>query len=591
MQWYEAPEGETSDKVFAYIAGLESAQSELYERFLKLAVLYDPHDISGLEVSWDRGRGPMTQVSENFVATNVDSVNAVIAVTDVRARFMTDDADWGAQRLARHLEWYAEGLDKLLDGAEVCRRAFKDASLKGTGLVKVYINSKDKICVERVMVDDIRVDEVECRVSGKPRQMHHVMVVPKEKLIAEFPEHEEQIGRAQGGSSGSTWRQLVSYRQFERDDVLVVESWYLGQRHVISIDGCELVHEEFNEEEFPIVRVIWSERDKGWHGIGLGERLAGRQREVNKLNFQEDACRDRFAVPTTWVRMADANIAVRSVNQLGRFGVYKDQPPITVIPQGFSNEGRARRQELNDGSYEETGMSRLGATGAKPAGLDSGVALREYRDQTTQRFAIQEKYWERFRLAVIVRMLDCCKKLGSKAPVITRHHRFGAKKIPWGKVDPVEIRVQIAAASTLSRTPAGRLQLVMEFAQGGLISMDEARRLIRHPDLERAMSLYTSALEDIEYCLEEILDGKDMAPEPFQNLKMLVWRGQQEYLKVRSEDAPEEILEALREYITNAAFLLSMQGQDPAMAQMQGGPEQVAPTPAIAPEAIGVTPA
>ena len=54
---------------------------------------------------------------------------------------------------------------------------------------------------------------------------------------------------------------------------------------------------------------------------------------------------------------------------------------------------------------------------------------------------------------------------------------------------------------------------------------------------------------------------------------------------------PHRMAEALREYITNAAFLLSMQGQDPAMAQMQGGPEQVAPTPAIAPEAIGVTPA
>ncbi len=38
------------------------------------------------------------------------------------------------------------------------------------------------------------------------------------------------------------------------------------------------------------------------------------------------------------------------------------------------------------------------AQAAKPGGLDSGVALREYRDQTTQRFAIQEKAFETLKL-------------------------------------------------------------------------------------------------------------------------------------------------------------------------------------------------
>jgi hypothetical protein len=39
--------------------------------------------------------------------------------------------------------------------------------------------------------------------------------------------------------------------------------------------------------------------------------------------------------------------------------------------------------------------------GAKPAGIDSGVALREYKDQTTQRFAQQEKSFEQLVLDTI----------------------------------------------------------------------------------------------------------------------------------------------------------------------------------------------
>ena len=66
------------------------------------------------------------------------------------------------------------------------------------------------------------------------------------------------------------------------------------------------------------------------------------------------------------------------------------------------------------------------------------------------------------------------------------------------QVDMQEVRVWMGAASTLSRTRAGRLQTVVEWAQAGIVSQDDARRLLEHPDLERAMSLYDAAVESIE---------------------------------------------------------------------------------------------
>jgi hypothetical protein len=197
----------------------------------------------------------------------------------------------------------------------------------------------------------------------------------------------------------------------------------------------------------------------------------------------------------------------------------------------------------------------MAAHGTKPAGLDSGAALREHRDQTTQRFATQEKAYERFKLDVVILMIGCCKRLGAKAPVINRRTRFGAKKIPWSKVDMGDARVQIAAASNLSRTPAGRTQLVLELAQAGIVSQDSAKRLLRHPDVERELSLYTAAIENIEKCFDEIADGAVVMPDPFMHLELAKWRGQQQYLQWRDDGAPERVLEALRQFVVQAVHM------------------------------------
>ena len=579
--WYRADKGEVHGRVLEYVGEIERVQSDIYDRFLKLAVLYDPHCRSG--GGWFRTQDG--QVTENVIASNCDAIAGTIAATEVRARFMTDDGDWSTQRTARHLEWYAEGLSKQLGIDDACRRAFHDGALKGTGVVKVFTDGFDEIRCERVMVDDIIVDEGECR-GGKPRQMHQRVFAGRESLKAEFPEFEIEIERSQSGPSGgaTTWRYWADYRPIERDELVCIESWYLpiGKpdterykpgRHTIVIDGCDLVDEEWHKPHFPFAIFKWTERPDGWYGIGGAERIAGHQRALNKINWQTDRQLDQLAVPTTYVRLADANLAVKTTNRLGTIASYKAEIPKTVIPPAVSGETYKRHDDIKSSSFEEFGQSRMAASAMKPAGIDSGVALREYKDQTTQRFASQEKGHEQLKLDAVWLAIDCAKDLGSKAPTIVRRSKHGPKKIPWSKVDMGEVRVQIAAASTLARTPAGRIQLALEWAQAGVISQDEARRLMRHPDTERSMSLHTAALEDIERCIEEMLDGEIQVPEPYQNLKLGVWRVQQAYLKARDDGAPEDLLENLRQWLTQAAWMVSQAEAPPPQvgAEMAAG--------------------
>lgn len=596
-QWWLAEEDEVHSLVIAYVGEVERVQSDIYERFLRLAILYDPNAGGAMHGGTDR-----QQVTENVIASNVDTVHAVIAATEVRARFMTDDGDWSTQRTARHLEWYAEGIAKLLGIGQTCPRAFKDGALKGIGLAKVYADEFKRICVERTLVDDIIVDDGEVR-AGSPRQMHHRLFVDREVLRAKFPDKGAEIDRAQKGI-GRSWRFWADYRPIERDEVVCIESWrlpigvegeegYKAGRRTITIDGADLVDDPWTKDHFPFARFAWSERIVGWYAIGLAERIAGHQRAINKINWQTDRQLDQLAVPTTYVRLADANLAVRTTNRAGTIVPVKGDYPHTVIPPAVSGETYQRHSTLKDSAFEESGVSRMAAQSKKPAGLDSGVALREHRDQTTQRFAQQEKGYEQFVLDTIWLALECAKELGADAPIIVRKAKQGPKRIPWAQVDMGEVKVQIAAASALSRTPAGRLQTVLEWAQAGVVSQDEARRLMQHPDLERAMSLYTAAVEDVERCIEEILDGHVLVPEPYQNVKMIIWRGQMSYLKARDDGAPEHVLENLRQFIVQAAYISTQSEMAPAQPMLPAAPGAELPgqappmDPSMAAEAVG----
>ncbi len=577
--------------IFDYVSTVESAQSDIFERFLRYACLYDPHTRMGFTGGWWQGGNFMSQptfdsqVSENVCAANVDTVAAIISRSQPSIKFQTDDGDWTTQRRARRLEWYAEGLLKLLDVHTVAQRVFKDAAIFGTGLIKVYQDG-NRVRVERVLVDELVVDEGECKTAA-PRQLHQRKLVNRSILRKRFPEHAEAIDRANADTSGlaGTWTWWADYRPVERDQCVVVESWQLPDgdepgRHCICVDGATILDEDWDREYFPFARMVWSEPTTGWYGVGLIARIAGHQRALNKLNWQIDRQLDQFAVPTTWVQMADAKIAVQTISRLGTIGVYKANKPETVTPTAVSGEQFKRLADIKSSSFEESGVSRLAASSMKPAGIESAVAMREYKDTTTERFALQEQGYERLILDIVWLILAACKELGDAAPTVVRKSRFNNRKIRWRDVDLDEVRVSMAAANSLARSPAGRKQTVIELSQAGLITQDEARRLLQHPDLEAAMTLYTAALDDIERCIEEIEEGEFLVPEPFQNLKMGIWRMQQAYHRDQGDGAPQSVLEALRTWTVTAAQILNPPAPPAAPPMMgPGGPMGPAPGP------------
>ena len=100
--WWKAVKGKAHETQIETILEVERRHSATFERFVRLEVLYDPNSpYAGGEA---RAKELLGAVTENVIASNVDTVHAVIAATDVRARFMTDGADWGVQRRARQMD-------------------------------------------------------------------------------------------------------------------------------------------------------------------------------------------------------------------------------------------------------------------------------------------------------------------------------------------------------------------------------------------------------------------------------------------------------------------------------------------------------
>lgn len=592
--WWDAPENAAHDAVLRYVWDIDRRQSAMFERFVRLEALYDPNGAGSLSSSsWN----DQSQIVDNLIAGTVDTVTAVVAASEIRPRFMTDDGDWSTQQRARALGWYIEALIKKLRLAPKAVAAFKEAAKKGTGILKVYADAFGNPTIDHVLVEDIVVDEAELRSGGEPRQMHQRRCnVDRAALKAQFPQYAKQIDAAQTGQTGRQFRSWAG-RAIARYEIVVVESWRLpigGEddpghvpgRHTIVIDGCTLLDEPWNKPRFPFAVMRWSTRAGGWYGIGLAERIAGHQRASNKRNWQIDRQLDQHAVPTTYVRPADANLAVRTTSRLGTIAVVKAELPQTVIPQAVSAETYNHLDRLNAGAYENSGVSRMAAQSHKPAGLDSGVALREYRDQTTQRFATQEKEFERdLWLDACLLLVDVCKDLGSDAPDLWRQGKYG-QRLRWNKVDVGEAAIQIAAASTLSRTPAGRIQSVLEWAQAGLISQDETRRLLNHPDIDRSVSLMTAAIEDVESTIEAIEDGELVVPEPYQHLEMLVKRLTMAYLRDKRYGAPETVLEGFRSVIVQAQYLLNSAAAP--MAPQPGMPAEAPPQAALSAQAMNL---
>ena len=605
--WWEADEDDLHQKVYDHVAGLEEENKETFHQHLRYAKVYGNDNL--LAFDWGHRAGERKSrvgTHENVIKSACDTAAAMIAKNRPAITFLTEGGNFSQKRRAKMLEKFVMGIFQTGKVYKEAVRVFRDATIFGTGFMKVFVDDGD-FCCERVMVDEIVVDELACR-SAPPRDLYQRKFVDREALIADYPEHEDAIRESNHKSS-----QWTSYRKMSDDEVVVIEAWYLPPnkstpgRHVQCVEGGTLLDEEWTWPVFPFATFHWCDPVIGFWGSGIVENNYGTQLRINKLNKFIDRCQDLVAVPRIWLNTASKILTPQITTEIGALYRYRgDRPPVFQVAQAVGAEVYQYKEQLKESIFQQEGISRMSAHAQKPVGLEAAVALREYNDIESDRFAIQAQDYEEFFLEIAKLLIRWARQenKNQKFTSIFRARSY-IKKINWKDVDLDEDKyvMHVTASSILSRTPAGRKQSVKEMLQAGWIDEAEGRRLLNLPDIESSDSMATAAERDIEAVIEMLLDGEFLAPDPAQHLTRGVVLVQQAMVQARRDMGPpekrteeeEQILAGMRNWIEMAKHELEKASRPPdptaAMAAGNSMPGQAPMDPMAASVAAGGPPA
>lgn len=587
-RWWTAEGREAVESVTATLTFLEKNQSERLRQMAVAARLYGNVGLVGpTALPLAATPAPKDRITFNVVSAVVDTVTAKVAKNRPKPLFLTSGGDYRVQRKAKRLNRFVEGIFYENNAYRLGPQVFRDGAVFGDGLIHVYAEG-GRVRYERVLSSELWVDEVE-GFYGAPRQMHRVKAVDRAVLADAWPDAAGEIaaaGRAVEGGAHPTLGDLV----------LVRESWRLPSgpesddgRHLITIDGAVLLDEEWSHDFFPFARFRWSPRLWGFWSQGAAERLQSIQLEINRLLMTVQTSLRLAGSFKVLVENGSKIVKEHLNNDVGSIITYTGTAPQYIVPPAVPPEIYGQIERLIRAAFEQEGVSQLSATAQKPAGLNSGKALREYSDIESDRFSIIAHAYEDLFLDLARLSIATIKDVAKGSRKGYRVNVPGSKwlqSIDWREVDLAEDQyvMRCYPVSSLPNDPAGRLQTVQEYMQAGLLSPRQGRRLLDFPDLEQVEGLANAVEEHLQGVLDRIVDaGEYTPPEPFDDLGLAREMALQYYAQGKAQGLEEERLDLLRTFIGQIQTLqdAAQPQPDPALAAMagDGAAPQAAPMP------------
>lgn len=599
--WYKCDKVEVAAAIFAELSRIQQEQRERYNRNIRCLKLYGSQDYSGVmpSVYSQSTFMPENRVRYNVISSCVDTVCSKISKLKTKVTFLTAGGTWEAQQKAKQLTKFMYGLFTQNNVWKLHQKSFKDETIFDLGATKNY-RIGNRICSERVLPTEIHFDLVDC-VYGTPLVMYQTKSVDKDVLIDMFPERKKIINSSNVVADPYTPSMLDLSGQ-----VTVIEAWRLPSspdagdgRHVICCNTGWLVDEEWEKSYFPFTFHKWTEMPVGFYSQSLADRLTGNQVEINKILRTIQRSLHLGAVYKVFLEYGSKVVKEQFNNEIGTLIYYAGTAPRIEVPKVISEEMFRHLNWLIDKAYEETGVSQLSASAKKPSGLDARVALREYQDIETERFALVGQAYEDSYLETARQYIDLAKEIdaeGLTLEVVAESKRF-VEKINWKDVavEGNEMILQKFPTSSLPNTPSGRLQYVQELIESGMVDPKWALHLLDLPDTESYVSLQTAGLEMVLDIINEIVaHGNYMAPEPYMDLETGITLMQAAYNRGRIDKIKEDRLEMMRTWMSNANSQLDIakqQAQVQAMAAqgMASGQPGMAPGLGAAPQAPAST--
>lgn len=501
------------------------------------------------------------KIKFNIVQSCVDTLLNKITKNSPRARFMTDFGVWENRKKAQKREQFVFGEFYKSKVYEKTKQAMHQCLIFGDGWVKVWSRDK-KIKVASKMATQIYVNENgTLGEDGKPREIWEVAFYEKDTLKNLYPSKRDALEKADIVDipfyiSAPEYSRLVQVIEYFRSPLGADK----GEHRIIT-GGVDLIAPETWERPLPYAHIGFIPNAIGFYNKGVAEVLTGFQVEINKtLKRMSDSIR-LVSSPKVLYDMNSKINKAHFNNDVGAMIGYLGNAPTFINPSAISPEIFNWLQYMVQRSYEEVGISQLSAGSMKPAGLNSGKALREYSDIETERFAALVKSWENLHLQISELVLEEAKSIAEKHGnySVLAPDTKGCSVIDFKSIDldKDSYYIQCYPTSMLPKTPSGRLEYVQEMAASQLITPEEALSLLDFPDTEKITKLKTSPMEDALATVDHMLDtGEYLPPEPYQKLDLCLTYMQSAYLHYKNEGCPEEKLALIIRWIDDANMLI-----------------------------------
>lgn len=540
---------------------------------------------------------PDARPTFNLIQSCTDTLVSRLSQSRPAPVFLTDNSDYKTRHLAQEMNSFILGEFYQTKAYEKATKMLRDCIVTGTGCLKVYEGDDGKVAIDKVLQTNLFMDDNDS-INGDPQQLYQLALVDRDKLIAQNPKEKKTILDTPNSYPDNS----PDSGRTSSDQVMVVEGWKLPShpdakdgRHVIATMNGMLLDEPWEKMKFPFVFMNYSDPFLGFFGQGLATQLFGTQLTLNQILWTIAKAINLVGVPRILQEQSSKIMAQSHNNEIGVIVKYSGVKPEYVVAPCNAPELYNERDKLIQYGYQQSGVSAMQAASQKPQGLDSGEAIRQYDDISTDRFAsLSRKYDNAFiDLAYLItdKAIDIAKRDGKYQTVYP--NKDGTKEVDLPKMtflqDPFVI--QCFNESSLPKDPAGRTAKVTEMVQAGMISLKEGRRLMNYPDLEQNEKLSNASEERIFQYLDAIVsDGKFNPPDSFMDLSLATELTVQYINLYMAAKLEENKAQMLRDFFTQIQTLIQA-AMPPPMPQVGMNPPQAqaAPLPVsqLVPNAVG----
>ena len=509
-----------------------------------------------------------TKSSENVVREVITTLHNKFGKNKPVPTVVTSGGTYTEQAEAEEREQWINGVfqqDKVYD-------LLAQAQFHSMAISDGFVGVRDDYDVGRpvsyiIPTWEIHVDPVD-GMYGTPRSIFRVATESKEVLAARFPEYAEAIWR-----SSPYFEEFYGIRLSNADmrQTNYCECWHLPSkpgaddgRHIIATKTATLVNEPWEENYFPVVKVPWNPRVVGYFSVGLIEDLVPPQRQLNKVRQAKDE-HLRMLSNAWWAVERGTNVIKSHIsNLIGRVIEYNGTPPQLMTPQPISEDLWKSEETLRNQIYAQSGVSPQAAMNMKPAGLNSGKALRVYADQEDAHFTNAYKSKED---AVVELANLYCKRAQAMyesdldpALKVKLSKNSLLTEVEWKDTDLDSFRVKVMDASALSTTLAGKIEDIEDLQAIGVITdVDQKRQLLQMPDLKADSDLALAPRNLILKTLQDriLKRGESVTPEPYWDLNTCAQLGTQVLCYAELKEYPDNRIQLLRNWVSECAARLT----------------------------------